>query len=100
MLPGDSELDKLVRKEALSFIELFNEAKDMISDYDNNIPSFYRERDNILIKFKELQYSHIELAQKINTFKQSLAQLRDKIVKIENDPPLWASLKKDKYDDV
>jgi hypothetical protein len=92
MLPGDSEFDKLLRKEALQFIELFNEAAIMFIDYDKDVPRYYGNRDDILIKYRQLQHDYIELNQKINIFKQSIVQLRDRITKIDNEPPMWDKL--------
>lgn len=92
MLPGDSELDKLLRKETLLFLELFREGSPMMMEYDKDVQYWYNERYSILSMIKELQHDYILLQQRMNIFKHQLAQLRDKMTKIHNEPPLWDSI--------
>jgi len=91
MLPGDTEFDKLLRKEVLSFVDLFNEAIPMVVDYDRDVPNWYNERIAILNQYKHLQNDYLLTQQRITIFKHQLAQLKDKIQKIEHEPPLWDS---------
>ena len=92
MLPGDTEFDKLLRKELLSFIDLFNEIIPQVVDYDRDVPTWYNERNTILILYKHLQNDYIITQQRITIFKHQLVQLKDKIQKIEHEPPLWDSI--------
>lgn len=92
MLPGDTDLDKILRRDVLSFLELFREGSLMMIDYDKDVPTWYNDRHNILALYKQLQHDYLIVQQKVTIFKHQLVQLKDKMQKIENEPPLWEAI--------